>query len=230
MSTPQQPYQGDPNQQPGERIVYVEKKKKGGCMKWGAIIVGAIVLIAILATVFGGGDDSSSGSSNEGSSDTQAGGETEQVEEGTDFALGETYTTRDGMDILVSSFGLASNPLGQNACAEVTYTNNGDEQASFQGYWDWKVQNPAGVMPIRPSPATASPMASCSRWHVSGSVLRQRRAGEYRLVEPTLSSAATPLRGLPTSSPPAQVSSPGTTETHRRTVPGRTGSTAAIRH
>src|SRR5699024_11643029 len=151
MSTPQQPYQGDPNQQPGERIVYVEKMKKGGCMKWGAIIVGAIVLIAILATVFGGGDDSSSGSSNEGSSDTQAGGETEQaggeteqVEEGTDFALGETYTTRDGMDILVSSFGLASNPLGQNACAEVTYTNNGDEQASFRGYWDYKVQHPDG--------------------------------------------------------------------------------------
>lgn len=191
MSTPQQPYQGDPNQQPGERIVYVEKKKKGGCMKWGAIIVGAIVLIAILATVFGGGDDSSSGSSNEGSSDTQAGGETEQVEEGTDFALGETYTTRDGMDILVSSFGLASNPLGQNACAEVTYTNNGDEQASFQGYWDWKVQNPAGVItdPTFTGDDNLSDGELAPGGTVSGSVcFDSAEPGEYRLVyEPTLS-------------------------------------------
>ena len=191
MSTPQQPYQGDPNQQPGERIVYVEKKKKGGCMKWGAIIVGVIVLIAILATVFGGGDDSSSGSSNEGSSDTQAGGETEQVEEGTDFALGETYTTRDGMDILVSSFGLASNPLGQNACAEVTYTNNGDEQASFQGYWDWKVQNPAGVItdPTFTGDDNLSDGELAPGGTVSGSVcFDSAEPGEYRLVyEPTLS-------------------------------------------
>ena len=191
MSTPQQPYQGDPNQQPGERIVYVEKKKKGGCMKWGAIIVGAIVLIAILATVFGGGDDSSSGSSNEGSSDTQAGGETEQVEDGTDFALGETYTTRDGMDILVSSFGLASNPLGQNACAEVTYTNNGDEQASFQGYWDWKVQNPAGVItdPTFTGDDNLSDGELAPGGTVSGSVcFDSAEPGEYRLVyEPTLS-------------------------------------------
>lgn len=191
MSTPQQPYQGDPNQQPGERIVYVEKKKKGGCMKWGAIIVGAIVLIAIHATVFGGGDDSSSGSSNEGSCDTQAGGETEQVEEGTDFALGETYTTRDGMDILVSSFGLASNPLGQNACAEVTYTNNGDEQASFQGYWDWKVQNPAGVItdPTFTGDDNLSDGELAPGGTVSGSVcFDSAEPGEYRLVyEPTLS-------------------------------------------
>lgn len=198
MSTPQQPYQGDPNQQPGERIVYVEKKKKGGCMKWGAIIVGAIVLIAILATVFGGGDDSSSGSSNEGSSDTQAGGETEQaggeteqVEEGTDFALGETYTTRDGMDILVSSFGLASNPLGQNACAEVTYTNNGDEQASFQGYWDWKVRNPAGVItdPTFTGDNDLDSGELAPGGTVSGSVcFDSTEPGEYSLVyEPTLS-------------------------------------------
>ena len=156
-----------------------------------AIIVGAIVLIAILATVFGGGDDSSSGSSNEGSSDTQAGGETEQVEEGTDFALGETYTTRDGMDILVSSFGLASNPLGQNACAEVTYTNNGDEQASFQGYWDWKVQNPAGVItdPTFTGDDNLSDGELAPGGTVSGSVcFDSAEPGEYRLVyEPTLS-------------------------------------------
>ncbi len=32
------------------------------------------------------------------------------------------------------------------SCAAVTYTNNGDKAVDFQGYWDWKAQNPAGVI------------------------------------------------------------------------------------
>lgn len=185
MSTPQSP-QGDPNQ-PQERIVYVEQKKKGGCMKWGAIIVGVIILIVVLATVFGGGDDSSSDSSG----DAQSGSEAEQVEEGTDFALGETYTTRDGMDVVVNSFGVVSNALGQNACANVTYTNNGDEQTSFQGYWDWKAQNPAGVItdPTVSGDDSLSSGDLAPGGTVSGSVcFESTEPGEYRLVyEPTLS-------------------------------------------
>lgn len=189
MSIPQQP-QGDPNQQPQERIVYVEKKK-GGCMKWGAIIVGAIILIVVLATAFSGGDDSSSNSQNGSSDNTPAGNETAQAEEGTDLALGQIYTTRDGMDIVVNSFSVVSGVFGQNACADVTYTNNGDDQTSFTGYWDWKVQNPAGVI----TDPTASGDNSLSSGDlapggtVSGSVCFDTiEPGEYRIVfDPTLS-------------------------------------------
>lgn len=191
MSTPQQPYQGDPNQQPQERVVYVEKKKKGGCMKWGGIIVVIIIVIAILAAVFSGGDEESDSSNGGDSGNAQNNDEGEQVEEGTDFALGEAYTTRDGMDILVSNFSLVSNPLGQNACADVTYTNNGDEQTSFQGYWDWKAQNPAGVI-TDPTVAGDDNLSSgelAPGGTVSGSVCFDSiEPGEYRLVfEPTLS-------------------------------------------
>lgn len=185
MSTPQSP-QGDPNQ-PEERIAYVEKKKKGGCMKWGAIIIGAIILIIILATAFGGGDDSDSDSSSDAQNDSEA----EQVEEGTDFALGETYTTGDGMEIVVNNFSLVSDALGQNACADVTYTNNGDEQTSFQGYWDWKAQNPAGVItdPTFGGDNSLSSGDLAPGGTVSGSVcFDSTEPGEYRLVyEPTLS-------------------------------------------
>lgn len=190
MSTPQQP-QGDPNQQPQERIVYVEKKKKGGCVKWGAIIVGALIVIGILASIFGGGDDSSTDSQGSGSGETQTGNETAQVEEGTDLALGQAFTTRDGMDIVVNNFGVISGPLGQNACADVTYTNNGDEQTSFQGYWDWKVQNPAGVItdPTFTGDNNLSSGELAPGGTVSGSVCFDSvEPGEYRLVfEPTLS-------------------------------------------
>ena len=86
---------------------------------------------------------------------------------------------------------LASNPLGQNACAEVTYTNNGDEQASFQGYWDWKVQNPAGVItdPTFTGDDNLSDGELAPGGTVSGSVcFDSAEPGEYRLVyEPTLS-------------------------------------------
>lgn len=189
MSTPHSA-PGDPNQ-PQERIVYVEKKKKGGCMKWGAIILGVLILLIVLATALGGGDDSSDGTGNEGSPDAQSANETEQVEEGTDFALGETYTTSDGVEILVSNFGIVSGPLGQNTCANVTYTNNGDEQASFQGYWDWKVQNPAGVItdPTFTGDDNLESGELAPGGTVSGSVcFDSAEPGEYRLVyEPTLS-------------------------------------------
>lgn len=43
----------------------VEKpKKKGGCLKWGAIILGIIIVIAIISSLAGGGDD------DKGTSDT----------------------------------------------------------------------------------------------------------------------------------------------------------------
>lgn len=166
MSTPQQPngqqpYGNEPNgQQPNERIVYVEKKKKGGCMKWGLIIVGVLIVLGIIASLTGGGDDSSNTS--DGSSATSApadaGSEEQPAEDNaeaseaieeeptTDFGVGETYTTSNGLDITVDSMAFASDALGGSYVGvTVTYTNNGDEQQSFNPY-DWKLQSPAGLI------------------------------------------------------------------------------------
>ena len=46
---PQQPGQPYPPQEP-------PKKKRGGCLKWGAIIVGIFILVAILVTAINGSD------------------------------------------------------------------------------------------------------------------------------------------------------------------------------
>lgn len=160
MSTPQQPNQGDPNQQPQhgqpqERVVYVEQKKKGGCMKWGGIIIAIIILIAILAAVFGGGDDDTN-SEGQGGGDTNAAqdnnaeapaeGEAPAEEGSTEFAVGDTYTTSDDLAITVDTVTTQTGPLGDSyLSAAVTYTNNGSEQVSFAPY-DWSVQTPAGVV------------------------------------------------------------------------------------
>lgn len=152
MSTPYSP-QDNPGQQPQERIVYVEKKKKGGCMKWGAIILGILIVIGIISAVVGGGDDTSSTSSDNNTSSEAApaeGGESAAPAESNEpstLQVGETYTGGKNLDVTINSFQAVSSPLGSSlACAQVTYVNNGDEQASFQGFWDWKAQNPAGVI------------------------------------------------------------------------------------
>lgn len=140
MSTPQQP-QGDPNQQPQERIVYVEKKKKGGCMKWGAIILGAIILIAVLATVFsGGGDDSSSDS--QGSSN---GGDQAATEQSGPATIGETVSLGKA-DVTASNLRQSSDALGSYLCADVAFVNTSDsESLSLNGLMDWKLTDPNGV-------------------------------------------------------------------------------------
>lgn len=206
MSTPAQPNDG---QQPNERVVYVERqpeKKKGGCMKWGLIILGALIVIGILMAIFGGGEDSDStgGSSDTGTaSDETAGGaeggdnasEEEVLEESetTNFAIGETYTTSNGVDITVSSLRASSDALGSNyTCADVTYTNNGDDQADFQGYWDWKLQNPSGVITDPTANINEDALSTgelAPGGSVSGAVCFDGgESGEYQLVfEPTLS-------------------------------------------
>lgn len=207
MSTPQQPYNGDQPQ--NERVVYVEKeteKKKGGCMKWGGIILVVIIVLVIIGAMAGG--DESEDTSNSGSETTNSdsdssgndgaagsGDETVALEESetTNFAIGEAYTTSNGTDILVSSLRASSDALGtQHTCADVTYTNNGDEQADFQGYWDWKLQNPAGVI-NDPTFSSSENMLDSGELAPGGSIsgavcFEGNEPGEYQLVfEPTLS-------------------------------------------
>ena len=157
MTSPQPPYQGDPNQQQGFAAPQQPQKKKGGCMKWGLIIVGVLVVIAILSSLFGGDsedadtDAASNNDSSANSQDAAVGGEdadaaAAEEDATTEFAPGQTYTTSKGLNVTVNSVSTASDALGSSyIAAEVSYLNNGDEQLDF-GPTDWSVQTPAGVV------------------------------------------------------------------------------------
>lgn len=161
MSTPQQP---EPQGQPQERIVYVEKKKKGGCMKWGAIIVGVLLLIGLISAIAGGGDDESTTTSSGSDTSSEAGAEQSDnsaapaeeaapveeaapaEEESTEFVVGETYSTSKNLAITIDSVTTQADVFGDSyLVATVTYMNNGDEQVSFNPF-EWEVQTPAGVV------------------------------------------------------------------------------------
>lgn len=157
MTSPQPPYQGDPNQQQGFAAPQQPQKKKGGCMKWGLIIVGVLVVIAILSSLFGGDsedadtDAASNNDSSANSQDAAVGGEdadaaAAEEDATTEFAPGQTYTTSKGLNVTVNSVSTASDALGSSyIAAEVTYLNNGDDEVSFSTS-DWSIQTPAGVV------------------------------------------------------------------------------------
>ncbi|PQM73372.1 DUF4352 domain-containing protein [Corynebacterium sp. J010B-136] len=181
MTFPNSPYQGDASQpgngqfqqnqyqqqQPnGFAAPQQPQKKKGGCMKWGAIIVGVLVVLGIIINIAGGdsedADSASSSSNSEGAGvaaadadtneDAAAEADTEEAdaEEGEaqspELAPGQTYTTSKGLDITINSVTTTSDVFGTSyVAAEVTYLNNGDDEASF-GTTDWTIQTPAGVV------------------------------------------------------------------------------------
>lgn len=72
MSTPSSspsPYSN--NSQPaGQPPADAPQKKKGGCLKWGAIIIGVLIVISIIAGL-GGSDDENSSSTNSTDQTTQ---------------------------------------------------------------------------------------------------------------------------------------------------------------
>lgn len=180
MTSPNSPYQGDASQpengkfqqnqyqqQPnGFAAPQQPQKKKGGCLKWGAIIIGVLVVLGIIGGALGGGSDdadtSSSSNSSEGAdvavadADTnedaaaEAGADEADAEEDeaqpSELTPGQTYTTSKGLDITVNSVSTATDALGDTyVSANVTYVNNGDEQESFDPF-TWDLQTPAGVI------------------------------------------------------------------------------------
>lgn len=134
----------------------------------GGIAAGVLIVGGILSSMFGGGDSTSTSTSSTPSNDAAAqlsdaaasvssaidaatsGGQdsaSNASSKDSDLAVGETFTGRKGLAITVNSFNSITDVFGDpNVCAEVNYTNNGTDQADFQGYWDWKVQNPNGVI------------------------------------------------------------------------------------
>ena len=180
MTSPNSPYQGDASQpengkfqqnqyqqQPnGFAAPQQPQKKKGGCLKWGAIIIGVLVVLGIIGGALGGGSDdadsSSSSNSSEGAdvavadADTnedaaaEAGADEADAEEDeaqpSELTPGQTYTTSKGLDITINSVTTTSDVFGTSYVAvDVTYLNNGDDEPSF-GTTDWTIQTPAGVV------------------------------------------------------------------------------------
>ncbi|WJZ03379.1 DUF4352 domain-containing protein [Corynebacterium freiburgense] len=136
-----------------------QPKKSGGCFKWAAIIIGAFIALIVLGTIFAvvasqGGSNKSSSAQSGASQSNQAAEETGNDQQGSDgkdsnteLTLGSTFTGREGLEVGVNSFQIVEVEfLGPRACAEVTYVNTGDKQVDFQGYWDWTIQNPSGVI------------------------------------------------------------------------------------
>ncbi|HJD49280.1 MAG TPA: DUF4352 domain-containing protein, partial [Candidatus Corynebacterium intestinavium] len=140
------PNNQDPSSTPGQpQVIYVQEKKKGGCLKWVGIAALVLVVIVVLAVIFGDGEDGEAGSSSSNSSSAE-GGKKGNEEQGP-LELGQTYTTKGKLEVTVHSFGLDSNLIGESVvCADVEYANKGDKEVDFEGYWDWKVQNPNGVI------------------------------------------------------------------------------------
>ena len=180
MTSPNSPYQGDASQpengqfqqnqyqqQPnGFAAPQQPQKKKGGCLKWGAIIIGVLVVLGIIGGALGGGSDdaetSSSSNSSEGAdvaaadTDTnddaaaEAGADEADAEEDeaqpSELTPGQTYTTSKGLDITINRVTTTSDVFGTSYVAvDVTYLNNGDDEPSF-GTTDWTIQTPAGVV------------------------------------------------------------------------------------
>lgn len=123
-----------------------KKKKKGGCLKWGAIILGIIIVIAIISNMSGGGDDSNDNGTDSSTVEQNDKDKNQNNDEEAPLAIGDTYTTEDGLDVTVNEIHPFTDVFGDNyLAAEVSYQNNGDKEAKFD-MLDWETQTPAGVV------------------------------------------------------------------------------------
>lgn len=176
-----------------------QAKKKPGCLKVGAIILGILVVLGILVSAFGSDEETSSeqkvgndaGQAESESSDAEEAAGVPEAEGDSVRGVGDVFTSKKGLEIRVNSFEPRQEDfLGSFVCANVTYTNNGDAEAKFQGYWDWKIHNPQGVI-TDPEFTTGNMLESGSLapgGSVTGDVCADDAGpGEYRLIfEPQL--------------------------------------------
>lgn len=105
-----------------------------------------MIVLIILASVFGGDKSDNNSSTSSSSGQPAVKDESKQSGDKT-LNVGETYKGKKGLEVTVNSFTAANSVFDEQlSCAAVTYKNSGDKQVDFQGYWDWKAQNPAGVI------------------------------------------------------------------------------------
>lgn len=126
-------------------------KKKKPILKW---ILGAIATLVLLlfVAVACTGSDSSNTTNSPTSPDASSGNqEADPQESATDpnapLAIGQTFTTKDGLAVTVTDFFPHSDEFsGEYRCANIDLANTGNKEIKFSGYWDWKFQSPSGVI------------------------------------------------------------------------------------
>ncbi len=106
-------------------------------------------MVACTALVVGGGDDDSSVSGDAalgGGADPSAGPTFQGQQEGDVTAEAGQTITLEGVQMTVAPL-VEGEPFGSTPvlCSSVTIVNNSDAPASFNGGFDWKMQDPAGV-------------------------------------------------------------------------------------
>ena len=171
-------------------------KKKKPILKWIFGAIAALVLLLIVAVACSGSDSNNNADSSvapDANSDNQEVAPGQSSDPNAPLAVGQTFTTKDGLAVTVSGFTSQSTDFsGQFTCANVDLANTGDKQKDFSGYWDWKIQNPAGVISNMDFSGIEGELESGSLapgGNVSGIVCSENtEPGTYRVIyDPTLS-------------------------------------------
>lgn len=151
MTDPNQPYPNQPYPQ-GQYPPQPPAKKKRKIWPW--IVIGIPVLLfggCTVAMVSAVDSDKEATVTSGGSSD----GGAPAANSGPDFpgklakdtsALAGDTITRDNLAYTVTPLEQGSSVIGDYMCSNVTIKNVGDKQNDFNGYIDWKVQDPAGAI------------------------------------------------------------------------------------
>lgn len=96
----------------------------------------ALVVIIGVASASGGGNQSSV---------VVDAGSQPVPEAQTVGAAGDTLTA-EGLSVTANELDVQSNAMGTVMCSRVHYTNSSGENVSFNGGFDWKLQDPAKVI------------------------------------------------------------------------------------
>jgi hypothetical protein len=147
----QQPYQQIPPQyQPSPQPQYqppapAPKAKKQ--RKWPFVAAGIILLILIISIASGGGEpDGTAASDSSGRAATGGSAVTFPGSASNDIVgnAGDTLTVGD-LKITATPLKAGDSTLGGTLCSTVTYVNTGTGRESFNGGFDWKLQDPDGA-------------------------------------------------------------------------------------
>jgi hypothetical protein len=148
---PQQPYQQIPPQyqpparQPQYRPPAPAPKAKKR-RKWPFVIGGVVLVVLIISIASGGGESGTAAGT--GTSGQATGGSAVTFPGSTSNDIvgnaGATLTVGD-LKITATPLKAGDSTLGETLCSTVTYMNTGSGQESFNGGFDWKLQDPNGA-------------------------------------------------------------------------------------
>lgn len=106
--------------------------------RWPWILGGILVLLIIVGSCNAGGQDNSATPVSGGAADPG-------LTEPTSGPAGATLVS-DGVAVTASNLDSQAQFGQSSLCSMVKYVNNSDQEVSFNGGFDWKLQDPAGVI------------------------------------------------------------------------------------